>query len=152
MINGGLHRNFMGYTVSRTQMMIGLGVSSISDSWYGFAQNVKSIEEYEHLVSSGIIPVFRGHLLSEEDQLVRRHILDLMCRFETRWDKGLSAACISEIRKRLSEPEADGLVILNPDTAQVTESGRVFIRNICMAFDLHLHNKVPETRLFSMTV
>ncbi|MGB5652333.1 MAG: oxygen-independent coproporphyrinogen III oxidase [Robiginitalea sp.] len=152
MINGGLHRNFMGYTVSHTQMMIGLGVSSISDSWYGFAQNVKSIEEYEHLVSSGIIPVFRGHLLSEEDQLVRRHILDLMCRFETRWDQGLSADLVTEITKRLKEPEADGLVILNPDTVQVTESGRVFIRNICMAFDLHLHNKVPETRLFSMTV
>lgn len=152
MINGGLHRNFMGYTVSHTQMMIGLGVSSISDSWYGFAQNVKSIEEYEHLVSSGIIPVFRGHLLSEEDQLVRRHILDLMCRFETRWDQGLSADLVNEITKRLKEPEADGLVILNPDTVQVTESGRVFIRNICMAFDLHLHNKVPETRLFSMTV
>ncbi|MGA9239770.1 MAG: coproporphyrinogen III oxidase, partial [Robiginitalea sp.] len=48
--------------------------------------------------------------------------------------------------------EADGLVVLNPETVQVTESGRVFIRNICMAFDLHLHNKVPETRLFSMTV
>ncbi|MGB5314990.1 MAG: oxygen-independent coproporphyrinogen III oxidase [Robiginitalea sp.] len=152
MINGGLHRNFMGYTVSHTQMMIGLGVSSISDSWYGFAQNVKSIEEYEHLVSSGIIPVFRGHLLSEEDQLIRRHILDLMCRFETRWDQGLSADLVNEITKRLKEPEADGLVILNPDTVQVTESGRVFIRNICMAFDLHLHNKVPETRLFSMTV
>ncbi|MGB5403608.1 MAG: coproporphyrinogen III oxidase, partial [Robiginitalea sp.] len=152
MINGGLHRNFMGYTVSHTQMMIGLGVSSISDSWYGFAQNVKSIEEYEHLVSSGIIPVFRGHLLSDEDQLIRRHILDLMCRFETRWDKGLSAERVAEIRERLKEPEADGLVVLNPETVQVTESGRVFIRNICMAFDLHLHNKVPETRLFSMTV
>ncbi len=152
MVNGGLHRNFMGYTVSHTQMMIGLGVSSISDSWYGFAQNVKNIEEYEHLVSSGIIPVFRGHLLSDEDQLIRRHILDLMCRFETRWDKGLSAERVAEIRGRLKEPEADGLVVLNPETVQVTESGRVFIRNICMAFDLHLHNKVPETRLFSMTV
>lgn len=152
MVNGGLHRNFMGYTVSHTQMMIGLGVSSISDSWYGFAQNVKNIEEYEHLVSSGIIPVFRGHLLSDEDQLIRRHILDLMCRFETRWDKGLSAERVAEIRERLKEPEADGLVVLNPETVQVTESGRVFIRNICMAFDLHLHNKVPETRLFSMTV
>jgi len=152
MVNGGLHRNFMGYTVSHTQMMIGLGVSSISDSWYGFAQNVKNIEEYEHLVSSGVIPVFRGHLLSEEDQLIRRHILDLMCRFETRWDKGLSEARVAEIRERLKEPEADGLVVLNPETVQVTGSGRVFIRNICMAFDLHLHNKVPETRLFSMTV
>ena len=37
-----LHRNFMGYTSSKTQLMIGLGMSSISDSWYGFAQNVKT--------------------------------------------------------------------------------------------------------------
>src|SRR5690606_12983488 len=35
---GRLHRNFMGYSASKTQVMIGLGVSSISDSWYSFAQ------------------------------------------------------------------------------------------------------------------
>jgi oxygen-independent coproporphyrinogen-3 oxidase len=28
---GKLHRNFMGYTASKTQLMVGLGVSSISD-------------------------------------------------------------------------------------------------------------------------
>jgi oxygen-independent coproporphyrinogen-3 oxidase len=28
------YRNFMGYSSSKTQLMIGLGVSSISDSWY----------------------------------------------------------------------------------------------------------------------
>jgi oxygen-independent coproporphyrinogen-3 oxidase len=39
---GTLHRNFMGYTASKTQVMIGLGISSISDSWYSFAQNEKN--------------------------------------------------------------------------------------------------------------
>jgi oxygen-independent coproporphyrinogen-3 oxidase len=133
-------------------MMVGLGVSSISDSWYGFAQNVKNIEEYEDLVSSGIIPVYRGHLLTDEDLVIRRHILDLMCRFETPWDRGLSPGRIQDIRERLHEPEADGLLQMEPDRLLVTEAGRVFIRNICMAFDLRLHNKAPETRLFSMTV
>ena len=152
MKTGGLHRNFMGYTVSRTQLMIGLGVSSISDSWYGFAQNVKSIEEYENLVSCDVIPVYRGHMLTGEDQLIRRHILDLMCRFETRWDKGLAPERIEQIRERLAEPEADELIRMEPDRLLVTEKGRIFIRNICMAFDLRLHNKAPETRLFSMTV
>jgi len=61
---GRLHRNFMGYTASKTKLMIGLGASSISDSWYGFAQNVKSVEEYQHLVESNIIPIFRGHILT----------------------------------------------------------------------------------------
>jgi oxygen-independent coproporphyrinogen-3 oxidase len=152
MENGSLHRNFMGYTISRTQLMIGLGVSSISDSWYGFAQNVKNIEEYEDLVSNDIIPVYRGHLLSKEDQVVRRHILDLMCRLETPYDRGLSPQQMEEILARLAEPLADGLLQMEPERLLVTESGRVFIRNICMAFDLRLHNKAPETRLFSMTV
>ncbi len=40
---GTLHRNFMGYTSSRTRLMVGLGVSSISDSGYGFSQNVKQL-------------------------------------------------------------------------------------------------------------
>jgi oxygen-independent coproporphyrinogen-3 oxidase len=152
MENGSLHRNFMGYTISRTQLMIGLGVSSISDSWYGFAQNVKNIEEYEDLVANDIIPVYRGHLLSKEDQVVRRHILDLMCRLETPYDRGLSPQQMEEILARLAEPLADGLLQMEPERLLVTESGRVFIRNICMAFDLRLHNKAPETRLFSMTV
>ena len=39
-----LHRNFMGYTTQKTNILIGLGASAISDSWFGFAQNEKSIE------------------------------------------------------------------------------------------------------------
>ncbi|WP_445386021.1 oxygen-independent coproporphyrinogen III oxidase [Robiginitalea sp. IMCC44478] len=149
---GTLHRNFMGYTVSNTRLMIGLGVSSISDSWYGFAQNVKSIEEYEHLISCGIFPLHKGHLLTEEDLVVRKHVLELMCGFETRWGKGLPAFRETEIKERLKEPERDGLVELKADRLTVTDTGRLYIRNICMAFDLRLHNKAPENRLFSMTV
>lgn len=60
-----MHRNFMGYTASKTQLMIGLGVSSISDSWYGFAQNEKRLETYYELLSSNHLPVYRGHILNE---------------------------------------------------------------------------------------
>jgi oxygen-independent coproporphyrinogen-3 oxidase len=35
----------MGYTSSNTQLMVGLGMSAISDSWYGFAQNEKTVED-----------------------------------------------------------------------------------------------------------
>ena len=151
--NGTLHRNFMGYTPSKTQLMIGLGVSSISDSWYGFAQNVKSIEEYEHLVNSGVIPIFRGHILTEEDQVIRKHILNLMCQFETNWDMGhMQIHDFQKIIENLAELESDGLVEIGANQIKVTPKGRPFIRNISMAFDLKLHRKKPETRLFSMTV
>ncbi len=148
-----LHRNFMGYTASKTQMMIGLGASSISDSWYGFAQNVKGVEEYQHLINEGIIPVYRGHILNEEDEIVRRHILNLMCHFETNWKQDhLYFNQIPEILIRLREMELDGLLEISDFEIKITEKGKPFVRNICMAFDLRLQRKKPETRLFSMTV
>lgn len=151
--NGSLHRNFMGYTASKTQLMIGLGASSISDSWHAFAQNVKNIEEYQHLVDHDIIPVYRGHLLNKEDELIRKHILNLMCQFETSWEVGQTNLLdFQHIIDNLSELEADGLVKITSNNIQVTEKGKPFIRNISMAFDLKLQRKKPETRLFSMTV
>ncbi|WP_332913604.1 radical SAM protein [Algoriphagus boritolerans] len=39
--SGNLHRNFMGYTTSPSEMLIGLGASSISDIGLGFSQNEK---------------------------------------------------------------------------------------------------------------
>ncbi|WP_281542174.1 oxygen-independent coproporphyrinogen III oxidase [Maribacter aestuarii] len=150
---GGLHRNFMGYTASKTQLMLGLGASSISDSWYGFAQNVKGLEEYQHLVQNNIIPIFRGHMLTREDEIVRRHILNLMCQMETSWTtEETHFEALPQVLERLQEMQRDGLLALTQNDLIVTEKGRAFVRNICMAFDLKLHRKTPETRLFSMTV
>ena len=153
MQSGKLHRYFMGYTASKTHLMVGLGASSISDSWYGFAQNVKSLEEYQHLVENDIIPIFRGHILTEEDQIVRRHVLNLMCGFKTSW--GTYRGHLPEldsILDRLMEMKSDGLIEITTGSIIITEKGRPFVRNICMAFDLHLQRKAPDTRLFSMTV
>ncbi|SHI95381.1 oxygen-independent coproporphyrinogen-3 oxidase [Mesonia phycicola] len=148
-----LHRNFMGYTASKTKLMIGLGVSSISDSWYGFAQNTKSIEEYQELVNNGILPVFRGHLLNQEDLILRKHILNLMCHLQTEWQENdLHFTELPEVLERLTEMKNDGLLSITNNTLQITEKGRPFVRNICMAFDLRLQRNKPETRLFSMTV
>ncbi len=153
MVNDTLHRNFMGYTTSNTNLMIGLGVSSISDSWYGFAQNVKNVEEYQHLVENDMIPIYRGHILTDEDQLIRRCILDLMCRFETSWKKWeLQEVSLATIRERLKEMISDELVVISDNHVKITVKGRPFVRNICMAFDVLLHRKAPETQLFSMTI
>ncbi|WP_417875885.1 oxygen-independent coproporphyrinogen III oxidase [Winogradskyella sediminis] len=148
-----LHRNFMGYTASKTKAMIGLGVSSISDSWYGFAQNVKSNEEYYKLLAQDIIPVFKGHILNTEDLIIRKHILNLMCNFETQWeDEALVFKELPEVLIKLKEFELDGLLQFESKKVIVTEKGKAFIRNICMAFDLLLQRTKPETQLFSMTI
>ncbi len=151
--NGTLHRNFMGYSSSKTQLMIGLGVSSISDSWYSFAQNVKNLEDYYQILEWNKLPVFRGHLLTNEDLIIRKHILNLMCQFETSWkNKEDYFNEIPDVLIQLKEMETDGLLIINDYGITVTEKGKPYVRNICMAFDLRLKRKAPETALFSMTI
>ncbi len=153
MQNKTLHRNFMGYTSGATQLMIGLGMSAISDSWYAFAQNNKSTEEYQAIVNRGELPVFRGHLLNKEDLIIRRHILNIMCHFETSWQQPeLQFPELPEVMQRLKEMENDGLVIFSNNGLQVPEAARPFVRNICMAFDLRLIRNKPKTRIFSMTI
>ena len=152
MIEGRLHRNFMGYTASKTKAMIGLGVSAISDSWYGFSQNEKGIEAYYHLLKENILPVYRGHILNNEDLIIRKHILNLMCRFKTSWDSGLYFDELPRVLASLNEMQQDGLVNINANSIEVTKKGRPFVRNICMAFDLLLQRKQPEIQLFSQTI
>jgi len=153
MQNKKLHRNFMGYTASKTKLMIGLGVSSISDSWYAFAQNAKTLEEYTALLDKNMLPIFRGHLLTEEDLIIRKHILNLMCHFETSWKENeMQFPELQETIEKLREIEADGLIVIEKDKLKVTNQGKPFVRNICMAFDLRLLRNKPTTQLFSMTI
>lgn len=152
-LDGELHRNFMGYTTRRVAPLLGLGVSSIGDAWTAFAQNEKAIEPYEERVRRGELPLLRGHLLDAEDLTLRHHILDLMTRFRTRWDEDDGATeYMQSVPERLREMERDDLVRIDAGGCEVTERGRAFIRNVCMAFDARLTRKAPETQLFSKTV
>ena len=152
MVSGDIHRNFMGYSSSKTQLMIGLGMSAISDSWYAFAQNEKTVEEYQKRVEEGKIPVFRGHILNEEDLIIRKHILNLMCRLETSWDIQNDFPEIENALETLKEMETDGLVEISENSIKITDKGRAFTRNVAMTFDLRMMRNKPETRIFSMTI
>ena len=148
-----LHRNFMGYTSSKTKLMIGLGMSAISDSWYGFAQNVKTVKEYQTLVNNGEIPVFRGHILTDEDLVIRKHILNIMCHFSTNWKaEEMYFEALPKSIRLLEEIASDNLIAIDSNSLNVAQQARPFIRNICMAFDVRLQRKKPETKLFSMTI
>jgi oxygen-independent coproporphyrinogen-3 oxidase len=152
MVSGDIHRNFMGYSSSKTQLMVGLGMSAISDSWYAFAQNNKTVEEYQKIVEEGIIPVVKGHVLNQEDLTIRKHILNIMCRLETAWDEKTTFPEIENALEVLKEMETDGLVEIANNTIKITEKGRAFTRNVAMTFDLRMLRNKPETRIFSMTI
>ncbi len=150
--NGKLHRNFMGYTTNETKLLIGLGCSSISDTWDGFAQNIKTVEEYQEVVNEGHFPVFKGHSLNSEDLHIRQHILDIMCKHQTTFDdKFCDTVNFNLIKNKLTDLLNDKLVAINGNTIKVLPEGQGFLRNICLAFDKRYWNKVASTNVFSTT-
>ncbi len=150
---GSLHRNFMGYTPRSVFPLVGLGVSSIGDSWRSFAQNEKAVEPYSQRVLAGELPIIRGHVLTEEDLVLRRHILNVMTRYATRWNTPeLRTPFLESAHSRLAGLAGDGIVELQSDGCTVTPLGRAFLRNVCMALDARLARKDPGERVFSRAV
>ena len=148
-----LHRNFMGYTPRLVAPLLGLGVSAISDAWDAFAQNEKTLERYQDRVGKGEIPIFRGHKLDREDLILRRHVLNLMTRFETSWHTPEAyVPYLDSVGGKLEELRRDDLVRLHGKTCKVTDDGRTFLRNICMAFDARLARDNSTAQLFSRTI
>ena len=149
-IDGTLHRNFMGYADRYTPLLIGLGVSSISDAWTAFAQNVKTVEEYHQLIGEGKLPVVKGHILNQEDEVIRTYILDMMCRGKVVLKPGFDKN--AKIIERLQPLVADVLVSIDGDVITITELGKSFLRNVCMAFDERLQQTKERENLFSQAI
>ncbi|MDB5274564.1 MAG: hemN [Chitinophagaceae bacterium] len=152
-MNKTLHRNFMGYTTQRTATLIGLGVSAISDIGEAYAQNVKTVEEYIARIDHHILPVFRGHFLNKEDAVMKKHILNVMCKQETSWE-GTNESCMSLFNALLNmeELEKDGLIETEYFSLKVTPLGKKFIRNVCMALDTYLQAKGKSVVQFSKVI
>lgn len=149
-LTGSLHRNFMGYADRYTPVLIGLGVSSISDAWSSFAQNVKKVELYYKMLDEGILPVVKGHLLNKEDLVLRRYILDMMCKGKVELKTGFPLNDL--IVRRMQPLVADGLVECDEGVMLATSIGKSFLRNICMAFDQRLQLSKESEPLFSQAI
>jgi oxygen-independent coproporphyrinogen III oxidase len=148
--NKTLHRNFMGYTTQKTNLLIGLGASSISDSWFAFAQNEKSTDQYLEQVNKVELSIQKGHLLTPKDLEIRKKILELMCHFETTLP--LDVQLSKEIYSRLTPLIEDELVLFKNDKVIVKPEGIPFVRNVCMAFDAYLHNGQLDKPTFSKVI
>lgn len=148
MKNGQLHRNFMGYTDQKSDVMLGLGVSSISESPQSFHQNEKILAKYQELLQAGQIPTTRGHVLNDEDVIRRQQILSLMTTYEV----VMTTEQKQQVSTFLKEMISDNLVTVVGDKVKVTENGKPFLRNICIFFDEHLKRSKPQTRIFSQSL
>jgi len=150
---GWLFRNFMGYTTQRSTMLLGLGVSAISDSGNAFAQNDKTIHGYYNKINNATLPIVKEYFLNDEDLAFRKYILDLSCHGKTTLDPQHMDVLGSYTIPELEKLEIDGLVERNGYEIEITNLGRNFIRNICSAFDLHLlRSKATAGRTYSNAI
>ncbi len=141
-----LHRNFMGYTHHRSDILLGLGVSSISETPDCFHQNEKKYQIYQRFIEQGQIATLRGHKLTALDQKRREQILQLMTTWQTQLDSPEHEA---EVKVFLQELIHDGLARVEDQKIFVTPNGQAFLRNICLALDERLRANKPTQQVFS---
>ena len=99
------------------------------------------------------VTFINGHLLSNNDLIIRDHIHELMCQDKTTINsRSMDPAFLSTAFSKLRALEKDDLVKIAGNTIKVTKEGRVFIRNICAAIDLQLFEKEIEQRTFSNAI
>jgi len=152
-----LRRNFMGYTTGRGLDLLAFGASAISSVGSAYSQNEKQLAPYQAGIQNGALPVMRGFLLSQDDQIRRELLLELFCNFYVDLNAlsskfGIEAgAYFAEDLKRLKPLKDDGLVEWSASEILVTEPGKFFIRNICMIFDRYLEPDGTK-RVYSRTV
>ncbi|MDC0357600.1 oxygen-independent coproporphyrinogen III oxidase [Oligoflexia bacterium] len=146
---GKLHRNFMGYTENRTDLLLALGASSISESKSCYHQNEKVLPVYLRRLANGELPTHRGHLLTDEDKVQKQRILSLMTRGEILFDDRSAITRCSDLLEPLIN---DGVITIDGTHLKVTEAGKPFLRNVAMALDFRLRDDKPETKVFSQAV
>lgn len=149
-----LHRNFMGYTTANTPLTLALGCSSIGDSWDTFVQNEKNVENYQQAVLvEKRLPIIKGHQLSSEDQVVRKHILNLMCKGSTEWhQENTRCEALERATSHWDDMATDGILKRSPYRVDVTEIGKPLLRNICLPLDNHYWNNQPNKATFSQSI
>jgi len=147
--NKTLHRNFMGYTDQKTDVLLGLGLSSISETKNMFHQNEKLLPKYQECLASGKIPTHRGHKLSAQDEKQRKKILQIMTQYEYKWEGDSEYQLF---QTKMADFIDEELVDVNEMGFRVTEAGHPFLRNICALFDDYIPQNRPEKGLFSKSI
>jgi oxygen-independent coproporphyrinogen-3 oxidase len=145
---GEVHRNFMGYTTHPGDTLIGLGVSSISESTIGYVQNAKTVRSYTDSIEKRELPIINSHHYTMEELETKEDILNLMCSLKTAIPSHLS---FHECHDRFYEMSSDNLVAVHKEYIEVLKDGIPFIRNICMKIDTALEKKSSKS-MYSSTV
>ncbi len=142
-----LQRNFQGYTTHAGTELLGFGVSSISMLNDAYFQNHKQLKDYYQAIDGTILPISKGIKLTQDDMIRRDVIMCIMSHFhlykqeiEDKYHINFDDYFSHEI-EALKPLEADGLVSTSSNHIQITDIGRLLVRNIAVVFDMHNQNQ-----------
>ena len=136
-----LQRNFQGYSTRAGSDIYAFGMSGVSQVPDAYWQNEKELPKWQAAVDAGNVPLHKAYLVTHEDHIRRETIMRTMC------DLSLDFSAMSQhlginfpehFAKELAALDpfaADGLVKRHAHGLEVTDAGRLFIRNIAMCFD-----------------
>ena len=151
-----LQRNFQGYSTRGGADIYGFGMSAISQTGDAYWQNLKELPRYEAAVAAGQFPVARGYRVTDDDRIRRTVVMEIMCNLGldfaalgARLGIDMPAYFAREL-DHLADMEADGLVRRRADGLEITDLGRLLVRNIAMRFDAHTQRQ--QERRFSRTI
>jgi oxygen-independent coproporphyrinogen-3 oxidase len=139
--NKQLQRNFQGYSTRAGSDIYAFGMSSISQIPDAYWQNEKDLAPWQAAVDAGRTPLHKAYFVTPEDNIRRETIMRTMCDLSLDFaamSKSLGINFAEHFATELASLapfEADGLVKCTPGGLEVTETGRLFIRNIAMCFD-----------------
>jgi oxygen-independent coproporphyrinogen III oxidase len=154
---GTLQRNFQGYSTRAGTEMWAFGVSAISQIGPVMVQRHKDIKTYYASLDRDELPVSKIYKLTRDDIIRRDVIMELMCGQALRWAHiderhGIDSRQYFQAEvARLGGMIQDGLVSVDEKGIYVSDSGRLFVRNIAMVFDAWLPENI-ELRSYSKTV
>ncbi|MEZ4747813.1 MAG: oxygen-independent coproporphyrinogen III oxidase [Calditrichia bacterium] len=154
-----LYRNFQGYSTRAGAEVYAMGITAISQLDYVYAQNVKTTKEYETMLDNGQLPTMVGYQLTKDDKIRQFVITEIMCnnrvlkeevtrRFSIDFDEYFAG-----FETKLEPFVLDGLVEILPDRIEISDAGRLVVRNIAMEFDAYLEkDRQREKPIYSRTV
>lgn len=138
---GKLHRNFQGYSTHSGVSIIGLGMTSISQLPVTYLQNARELDDYYRMLDEGRLPIIKGYRLNSDDVIRRDVIMTLMCGLELNFDRIEEKYNISftdyfsEELEKMEPFRLKGLLVTGSNHISVTETGRLFVRNLVHPFD-----------------
>ncbi len=141
---GHLRRNFQGYTDDTSDVLIGVGASSISRFPQGYAQNAAATGAHTGAIREGRFSITRGHRFSAEDKMRGRMIEALMCDF--RIDTGeitrsfdITPAALAAMFDQV-DAAFPGLLLTDQGGLFVPPAARPLTRMIARQFDVYAMN------------